>query len=164
MDAVSEPGQARLGRLRLVHEPCRFRGKPAGVAVRARDAGSDDLHAQRPGAAVLVADRGDARGDGGGRRLAVPGGGEARGGARRRARAVIGAADQDRVDEPPLLRRRETRVVEQKDQIGERRLPHQLEHVVAAHAQMRRPGVYDRRPQRIHVAGLSLARCPVTFL
>ena len=30
--------------------------------------------------------------------------------------------------------------------------------------EVRRPGVYDRRPQRIHVAGLSLAGRSVTFL
>jgi hypothetical protein len=55
---------------------------------------------------MLVTDRQNARRDGCGQRLTIAGRGQSRGGARRRARPMVGGADQDRVEQPPFVRRR----------------------------------------------------------
>ena len=124
--AMSETGQPRLRRLsprRPVRAATASSGRPSGA--RAVEARRDQLHAARAGAAVLVADREDAGGDRGGQRLAVARRGEPRRRARRRAGAVIGDADQDRVEQPAFARRRQPLVMQQEDEIGERRLLHQ---------------------------------------
>ena len=99
---------------------------------------------------MLVADRQHAGGDGGRERLAVARRRKARRRARRRSGTVIGATDQDRVDQPAFAVGRQPRVMQQKNHVREGRVLHQLERVVSAHAQMRRPRVDNRRLPRLH--------------
>ena len=60
--------------------------------------------------------------------------------------------DQDRVQQPPLARRRQAAEVEQHDRVRERRAPHQRGDVVSANPDVRRVGRRDRRAPGFHVA------------
>ena len=103
--AMSETGQPPLRRLGLVDHPRRGRVERSRFAPRSQ-ARRDQLHAAEAGAAVLVADGQDAGGDCRRRRLPVARRRETRRRARRRPGAVVGDADQDRVEQPPLRRAR----------------------------------------------------------
>ena len=118
-----DPGSRRFARTASSTSSRRAASSGASSVARAAlEACRDQLHAARAGAAVLVADREDAGGDRRGERLPVARGREPRRRARRRAGAVIGHADQDGVEQPPLARRRQPFEMQQEDQVGERRL------------------------------------------
>jgi hypothetical protein len=67
-----------------------------------------------------------------------------------RAAAHDGAPDG--VDQATLPRARQPMVMEQKDEIRERRAAHQFEHVVAAHTEVCRAGIDDGGAPGIHRA------------
>ena len=110
---------------------------------------------------MLVADGEDAGGDGGGRRLPVAGRGQTRRRAGRGAGAVVGGTDEDRVQETALPGRRQPLVMQQKNQIGKRRLLHQLEDVVSANSDVVRAGVDNRGAPGVHSSAWMLRPCRV---
>ena len=123
----------------------------------------DQLHAASTGAAVLVADGEHAGGDRGGQRLrgcpmrrAAPPRTTAR--RRRDRRRRSGCASSRRrspVGRQPL-------VMQQEDQIGERRLPHQVEDVVSANSDVVGPASTMAVRQGVHSSGWILRPCRVT--
>ena len=135
---------------------CAVSGNDSPLAPRALEPRRNQLHAGRSGAAVLVADGEDAGRDRRRRRLAIAGRREPRRGARRRAGAVVRRPDQDRVDQPALGRRRQPLVMQQEDQIGERRPPHQFEDVVSADPDVCRAGVDDGGAPGVHCQWLDI--------
>ena len=93
------------------------------------------------GAAVFVANREHAGGDRGGHRLAVAGRHEPRGGAGWRAGAVIGDADENRVEQLPFAGRRQPAAMQEKDRLDEpvRRASATGRRIRAARCRFRRP-------------------------
>jgi hypothetical protein len=54
---VTKSGHAATGGSRVIHGPVGRFGQRDALGLGARDTGGDHLHAERPGAAVFIADR-----------------------------------------------------------------------------------------------------------
>ncbi len=159
-----KPGSRVLRLLRFVDQ---FAPRPRRTNGCRRARGTrpclDQLHAARSRAAVLVADREDAGGDRRGRRLRgcpTPPAAPRRTTARRRRgpRRRSGWRRARRRSR----RRRQPLVMQQEDEVGERRLLHQLEDVVSANSDVVRASVDDGRSPCVHSSGWMLRPCRCT--
>jgi hypothetical protein len=159
--AMAQPGQPVAADLRVFHSRGRRLVHRFAVSTVCRRVRANDLHAQLACSAVFVANRQNARGDGGRQRSPVSGRGQPGGRTGRRARAVIGGRDEQSVEQPALAGARQAPPVQEENRFHEAGLTHERGDVVPANPDMRLVLVHQTRPPRLHRAIMPPAALPV---
>jgi hypothetical protein len=127
---MSHPRQLVSIRANPIHYPPRGFGQRHAPLANHRSTFADQLHAKRTSAAMIVADRQNARRNRSRQRFPIPRRRQPRRSARGRTRPVIRTRRKNRIEQSPLTGLWQPLAMQEKNSVGKRRALHQLRDVI----------------------------------